>query len=377
MRVAMMSWRDMDNPEAGGAERYLTTVAHGLVDRGHEVTLLTAAYPGAPALEHASGVTIRRAGGKLTVYPAASLALARGRLGQVDVVVDVQNGVPFFSRLVTRAPVVLLVHHVHREQWPVVYGPAAAALGWWVESRLSPLVYRSSRYVTVSGHTRDDLVRLGVDENRIAIVHNGTDEVSTRVPPSATPRLVTLGRLVPHKRVEQAMRLVHRLRPRVPDVHLDIVGDGWWREELHRVREQLALRDVVTFHGHVSEQEKDALLGRAWVHVLPSLKEGWGLSVVEAAAHGVPTVGYRAAGGLADSIEDGRTGLLVDDEDGLRAAVLGLLSDSARRTTMGGQARDRARQFTWDETVGSFEKLLIEVVTSHNRPTGDAEGRPR
>ena len=174
MHVVMLSWRDLGNPEAGGAERYLTHVAEGLVGRGHRVTLLTAGYPGAPATERAGDLAVRRAGGKLTVYPRASWTLAR-RLRDVDVVVDVQNGVPFFSRLATRAPVVVLVHHVHREQWPVVYGSGAARLGWWIESRLAPRLYRSSRYVTVSEHTRIELMDLGVSHDRITVVHNGAD----------------------------------------------------------------------------------------------------------------------------------------------------------------------------------------------------------
>jgi glycosyltransferase involved in cell wall biosynthesis len=368
MRVVMLSWRDADNPEAGGAERYLHRVAAGLADRGHDVTIVTARYPGSADRDTDGAVRIRRRGGKLTVYLAGSLALASRRLGPVDVVVDVQNGVPFFSRLATQAPVVVLVHHVHREQWPVVYGRSAASLGWWLESRLAPRIYRSSPYVTVSAHTRDELIRLGVDAERVTVVHNGTDpRPASHLKPSPSPRLVCLGRLVPHKQVEHAIVLMSRLRLSHPGIHLDVIGDGWWRDQLLALREQHGLREEVTFHGYVSEEVKHDLLSQAWVNVLPSLKEGWGLSVVEAATHGVPTVGYGHAGGLADSVVDGHTGLLAADQAELESHVRSLLGDPDLRRTMGGRARDRAEMYTWEETTRQFEKLLQDAAS---KPTG-------
>ena len=368
MHVAMLSWRDRTNPEAGGAERYLHEVADGLAERGHDVTIVTARYPGSRADEVVGRVRVRRRGGKLSVYPQGSLALAARRLGPVDVVVDVQNGIPFFSRVATRAPVVVLVHHVHREQWPVVYGRGAAAVGWWLESRLAPRLYRSSVYVTVSAHTRDELVRLGVNAERITVVHNGGAVVPPGPPqPHPDPRLVCLGRLVPHKQVEHALLVVDKLRLTHPLVHLDVVGDGWWRQVLLDLAAEMDLTEHVTFHGYVSEQTKHELLGRAWVNVLPSLKEGWGLSVVEAAAHGVPTVGYRHAGGLADSVVDGHTGLLAHDSGELLEHVRALVDDSGLRTTLGSRARDRAHGYTWGETVEQFEKVLRDAAT---RPRG-------
>ena len=120
--VAVFSWRDTDNPEAGGAEHYLHQITAGLVGAGARVTVFTAAYPGARAREERDGIRYVRRGGKLSIYLWGVLLLALGRLGpigRVDAVIDVQNGLPFFCPLGTRAPVTVLVHHVHREQWPV------------------------------------------------------------------------------------------------------------------------------------------------------------------------------------------------------------------------------------------------------------------
>jgi len=361
VRVLLHNWRDLHHPEAGGAERYLVTVAEGLAARGHDVTFRTAGYPGAVPDEVVRGVRYVRRGGHYSMYPRALVATAGAR---ADVVVDVQNGVPYLSPLATRAPVVNLVHHVHREQWPVVFGPRTASAGWWVESRLGPSVYRRTHYVAVSGATRDELVHLGVARERITVIHNGTDATSVDAPRSPGPRVIVLGRLVPQKRVEVAVSAVAALRDDVPGIGLDVVGSGWWEPHVREHVRALGVEDLVTLHGYASETEKHRLLARAWVHALPSLKEGWGLVVVEAGVHGTPTVAFRDAGGPADSVRHGETGLLVDgpvDGSGYAAfadALRRLLVDAGLRHRMGEAARAWVSRFRWDDTVTAWERLL-------------------
>ena len=231
LRVLLLNWRDLHHPEAGGAERYIVNVAEGLAARGHDVVFRTAAYPGALSDEVIEGVRYVRQGGHYSIYGRALLAnLVRSE--RPDVVVDVQNGVPYLTPIVRTAPVVNLVHHVHREQWPVVFGPRTARLGWWIESELAPRVYRRTRYVAVSDSTTRELVDLGVDPDRITIIHNGTDAVADAdAERSPAPRVVVLGRLVPQKRVEIALDAVAALRDRVPGLHLDVVGSGWWEPQ--------------------------------------------------------------------------------------------------------------------------------------------------
>jgi glycosyltransferase involved in cell wall biosynthesis len=363
VRVLLHNWRDLHHPEAGGAERYLVTVAEGLAARGHDVVFRTSSYPGALPDETVAGVRYVRRGGHYSIYPRALAATAAAR---PDVVVDVQNGVPYLSPLTARAPVVNLVHHVHREQWPVVFGPRAARTGWWVESRLGPAVYRRNRYVTVSRATRDELVGLGVAPGRITVIHNGTDAVAGEAPRSPTPRLVVLGRVVPQKRVEVAVTTLARLLPEVPDLHLDVVGTGWWEPQVREQVRALGVGDAVTMHGHVSEAEKHRLLAAAWVHAMPSLKEGWGLVVVEAGVHGTPTVAFREAGGPVDSVRHEETGLLVDgpvtgtESAAFTAAVRRLLLDQPVRERLGERATAWAGRFRWEDTVTAWERLLEE-----------------
>ncbi|MFI5778202.1 glycosyltransferase family 4 protein [Nocardia sp. NPDC051570] len=364
--VLLLCWRDTGHPQGGGSERYLEQVGAQLAARGIRVTLRTAHYPGAPRSERVDGIEISRAGGRFTVYPRALAAILVGRLGfgplrglRPDAVIDTQNGIPFFARAATRSPAIVLVHHGHREQWPVA-GRLVGRIGWWIESRVSPRVHRRNQYLTVSLPSAEELAMLGVDSSRIAVVRNGAEPVPTGAGQARTthPSIVVLSRLVPHKQIEDALAVVAGLRRRVPGLRLDVIGDGWWADNLKARARELDIDDSVTFHGHVGEGRKHELLARAWVHVLPSRKEGWGLAVIEAAQHGVPTVGYRGSRGLTDSIVDGVTGTLVDDATQLTEAVGRLLVDAQERTVMGEKARARSREFSWEQTADGVYEVL-------------------
>lgn len=376
MKILLLCWRDTDHPQGGGSERYLEHIAAYLAERGHDVIFRTASYTDAPSRSVRDGVRFSRAGGKYTVYPRAWLAMLAGRLGWgllrgVDVVVDTQNGIPFFARAVSGRPTVLLTHHCHREQWPVA-GPVIAGLGWWLESAVAPRAYRGSRYVTVSDPSREELIALGVKEQDIHLIRNGVDALPAHLPrldEDGRPHLVTLSRLVPHKQIEHAMDVAAALHGS-HGVILDVLGSGWWNARLREYAEERGLGEAVVFHGQVSEDYKHAQLARAALHLMPSRKEGWGLAVMEAAQHAVPTVGYRGAGGLRDSIDHARTGLLVDTPQELIAAVRGLLDDAPARRRLGEAAREKATAFSWREAGALFENLLSEVASGERKTTG-------
>lgn len=368
--VLLLCWRDTEHPQGGGSETYLQRIGGLLADSGIDVTLRTARYEGAARDEVVDGVRISRGGGRYTVYIRAGLAMVAARVGvgplrrvRPDVVIDSQNGLPFLARLAFGRRVVVLVHHCHREQWPVA-GRMLGRFGWWVESRLSPRLHRRNQYVTVSLPSMRDLADLGIETRRVAVVRNGLDQA----PPetldgarSSTPRVVVLSRLVPHKHIEDALDAVSVLRTRIPDLHLDVIGGGWWQDRLLQHAQRLGIAEAVTFHGHVDEHTKHAVVQRSWVHVLPSRKEGWGLAVVEAAQHGVPTIGYRSSGGLTDSIVDGVTGLLVDDRDDLIGRLEELLADEVLREELGAKAEARSREFSWAQSATAMRTVLDSV----------------
>lgn len=368
--VLLLCWRDTGHPQGGGSETYLQRIGSQLVRSGLDVTLRTARYDGAARSEVLDGVRISRGGGRHTVYIRAGLAMVAARVGlgplrhvRPDVVIDSQNGLPFLARLAFGRRVVVLVHHCHREQWPVA-GAFLGRFGWFVESRLSPWLHRGNQYVTVSLPSVRDLTELGVDADRVAVVRNGLDEAPAQTltgDRSPTPRAVVLSRLVPHKQIEDALDAVASLRTRIPALHLDVVGGGWWQDRLVEHAESLGITDSVTFHGHVDDSTKHAVLQRSWVHLLPSRKEGWGLAVIEAAQHGVPTIGYRSSGGLNDSIVDGVTGVLVDNHAELVDSLERLLADRVLREELGAKAATRSAEFSWPQSAAAMRNVLQSV----------------
>ena len=365
--VLLLCWRDTGHPQGGGSEAYLQRIGSQLVASGVRVTLRTARYPGAPRSEVIDGVRVHRAGGSYSVYVWAGLAMVLARIGlgplrkvRPDVVIDTQNGIPFLARLAYGRRVAVLVHHCHREQWPVA-GPAMGRFGWFVESRLSPWLHRRNQYVTVSLPSSRDLTGLGVNPDHIAVVRNGLDEAPAQtlaLPRSVTPRVAVLSRLVPHKQIEDALDAIAALRPRIPDLHLDILGGGWWEQRLVDHAALLGISDALTFHGHVDYDTKHRVLQQCWIHVLPSRKEGWGLAVTEAGQHCVPTIGYRCSGGLMDSIVDGVTGLLVEDRDGLVDGLERLLSDQVLREQLGAKAQALSSEFSWRQSADAMRTVL-------------------
>ncbi|SFB45518.1 Glycosyltransferase involved in cell wall bisynthesis [Nocardioides alpinus] len=358
MRIAFLSWRDTTHPDGGGSEVFVEAVGRELVLRGHAVTLLCSRHPGSAPRDDLDGIRLRRLGGRLTVY-LWGLAWLVWHRRDVDVVVDVVNGLPFASPLVRRKGVVALVHHVHAEQWRIIYPGLAGRIGWFVESRIVPLLYRGRPFLTVSDASARDLVAIGVDAARITVVRNGLVAVPAEVvEESPLPRLAVLSRLVPHKQIEHALTVVHRLSAEFPDLHLDVVGDGWWHDELATAAEALDVTDRVTFHGHVSDARRDQLVGEAWLMVMPSIKEGWCLAITESGAQGTPSVAYAEAGGVTESIRDGVTGRLAADLDDLVGIVRELLTDHTTRSRMGVAARRMARTLTWDTCAVRAEVVL-------------------
>jgi glycosyltransferase involved in cell wall biosynthesis len=360
--VVILSWRDVRHPQGGGSEVYVEQVAERLAARGRPVTIFSAAHPAAPADETVRGVRFIRRGSWRTVYLRAALYHLMGRFGPHEVVIDVQNGIPFFSPVYCGRPVVVLVHHVHQEQWGMFFRPAIARFGWWIESRLSPWIYRAASYVAVSEATKADLARVGIAPERVTVVRNGgsPDDPLPAAPKAPVPTVAYLGRLVPHKRVELLLEAAAALLPEVPDLRVRIIGRGQWEGSLRARSNELGLAGAVSFEGFVDEAAKARLLQEAWVLALPSIKEGWGLVVTEAANCRTPTVAFRV-GGLQEAVVDGRTGLLAGDLAEFTAHLRRLVASEHLRTEMGAAAHAYASGFSWDRTAEDFGSVIDGV----------------
>ncbi len=357
MRIAFLSWRDTGHPDGGGSEEYIEHVAERLAARGHDVTIRCAAYDGAAGDEVRRGVRFQRRGRRLTVYPRGLAWAVLGRGRRSDAVVEVVNGIPFGLGLLRRRRTVPLVHHLHREQWRMIYPGWRGRVGWLIE-RSTIRAYRALPFLTVSQATADDLVALGVRAAAVHVVPNGAERRPVQ-PVARSPLTVcTLSRLVPHKRIEQAVDVVVALAPSHPGLRLVVVGTGWWEPELRRYVAARGAGDLVELVGRVDADERDRLLASSTAMLLPSVREGWGLAVVEAALQGTPTVAYRSAGGVAESVRDGETGLLVDSPAGLEDAVACLLTDDELRSRLSRACRGWALSFDWDRAAADVETLL-------------------
>ncbi|WP_422737369.1 glycosyltransferase family 4 protein [Micromonospora sp. WMMD729] len=378
-RIAVLNWKDPWHPDAGGAEVYAWQVARDLVTAGAEVTFVTARPDGQPGDETRDGIRIVRVGGRWTIYPRVLGWLARRRR-QFDVVVDCQNGIPFFSPAVLPrdVPVVCVIHHVHDRQFRLYFGPVVGRFGAWLEGPVARRVYRRGVTLAVSPSTatavRDRLRWPGP----VVVVPNGADaSASPVVDPAArdtNPRVVCVGRVTRHKRVDLVLDAVGQLRSRRPDLRLDVVGGG---PDVALIRQQVVergLADIVTVHGHLPSAERDALLASAWSHVSGSWGEGWGLVVVEAAAAGLPTVAFDVDG-LRDAVRPGRTGWLVDEgddpasrlADGLDRA-LDHLAVPAEAEAMAAECRRWSDSFRWADTGRRVRAVIGDLLAPRRVP---------
>lgn len=369
LRILALNWRFIEHPQAGGAEINIFEQARRWVRQGHQVTLICA-DPGpkyAPQKnEIIDGISVQRKGNRLSVYLFALIYyLMHPR--SFDYIVDVSNGIPFFTPLISWTPGVLVVHHVHGLQWFRELPYLFAAIGWFLESRVVPFLYRNWPIIAVSPTTREDLIDLGFDARNISIVYNGINcpvpipITGAQVIPDSKCRVVYLGRLKRYKRIDRLIRMVPALRAQVPNIHLDIAGGGDARPELEYLIHQLGLEDCVTLHGYVSEARKAELLSAASVFATPSMHEGWGLSVIEANAYGCPAVAYDVPG-LRMAIRNGETGLLAFDDRSYLDSLIRIITDSEVRKRLSEGARRWAGQFNWDISA----QQTLEVLQQWN-----------
>jgi glycosyltransferase involved in cell wall biosynthesis len=237
-----------------------------------------------------------------------------------------------------------------------MYFPApVAGMGRVLEARVMPRVYHDELFVAVSQSTAESLAALGVDPERIRTIEMGSDPAPANVAKSETPLFVALGRLVAHKRVERLLAIWEHVRG-VTGGRLAVAGDG---PDAKRLR-QRAGADVM-FMGSMSHEDKQELLGKAWFLVHAAHHEGWGTVIMEAASAGTPTLAFDVRG-VRDSVVDGETGVLVDDDDAFAAAWIRLAKDPDERRRLSEAALRRAGELTWDRAVTAFEAVVSEAV---------------
>lgn len=370
-RVHLFAWRDYDDPEAGGSEVHAHEIAKVWSEAGVEVLMRTSYAVGRPRIAMRDGYEVVRKAGRYMVFPRAVLAEITRSHGPRDAVVEIWNGVPFLSPLWTRSPKIVVIHHVHAEMWRMALPPGLARLGNRIEEKWAPPFYRDTLVVTPSESSRADIIeRLGLRPERVQVVHNG---IGARFVPGPDPladrpnEILAVGRLVPVKRFDMLIRAVAEAKRSVPDLTLTIVGDGYERERIEAQVQRLGAGDWISLTRHVSN---DALLEhyqRARAVASASVREGWGLTLTEAAACGTPAVATRVVGHI-DTVADGRSGVLVDDEREMADAIVRICHDDEWWRSLVQGAIEHAGRFSWNRTaVGIFSALADEAMAWGNR----------
>lgn len=372
-RLLVLNERDIDNPLAGGAEVHFVEIFSRLAARGFPVTLICAGFPGGAERTTSRGIEIVRVGNRYTFYargPATFRRLERTLTGPGLLIEDL-NKLPFYGPLYARIPILAIVHHLFGTTAFRQANLPVAAVTYLSELGI-PAAYRRVPMVAVSPSTRADLIARGVAAERITMIPNGLDHELYSPSPTPPPRtILSLGRVEPYKRVDIAITAMAKVVKAVPDAHLLIVGRGEALASLELQVARLGLTGVVQFRGFVSEEEKVALYRGSRVFVNPSEKEGWGLTVLEANACGVPSVASDVPG-LRDSVRHGETGVLVPygDVDACAAALERVLTDDATWARLREGALRWAAHYTWDAVTDQMQAVIEDVMAG----TGTARG---
>ncbi len=362
MRIAFFNWRDIRNPDAGGAEVYNHELLKRLAAKGHKITVFTSSFPNAPEKETIDGIEHLRYAGKFMIYPKSYFCYKKHVQGRYDIIIEGINGVPFFTKFFAKEKVVPLVYQLTKDNWYSGIAFPLAFAGYHSEEGMLAL-YRKNPAIAISESGKEDLERLGFE--KVEIIHASHDvEPPEKIKKEKEKTLIYLGRLTKSKRVDHAVRAFGRIRRDIKDAKFWVVGGGPEKEKLMKLAEELGLAESVIFFGKVSQEKKAELLSRAHIMLFPAVREGWGITVLEANACGTPAIGYNVHG-LRDSIKNGINGYLVEDGDieSMAEQAGELLENEKELQGMGKSAKEYSKEFSWDKSSEQLSRFLGGIIT--------------
>ncbi len=367
MNILLVNWRDMKHPQAGGAEVHYHEIFRRLVAKGHTVVLLTTRFEGSEPTDVQDGIVVYRRGNTwLFNWQTPFFIPAILRRHRIDCIIDDVNKIPFFTpRYFRRIPCGVFFHHLFGKTIFEVTAPPMAAYILFLENRIAR-AYRRTPCCTVSKSTFAELTARGFPADNITIIENSVD-IDRLIRDRDTPReadlLLYVGRLKRYKNLDIVMEAMSRLNAENRRLRFVICGSGDDEAHLRACAHKNGVEHQVIFVGHASEEEKIDLYHRATLLVNPSIKEGWGITNIEANAAGTAVVANDAPG-LSDSVLHGVTGLLYkfNDAADLTRSIKLLIDDSALRLKMGHEGRKWALKFSWDNSAMRMEEWLTEKV---------------
>ncbi len=372
MNILAINWQDIENPQAGGAEIHITEILKRLVAKGHEATLFCSGFAGAAGETVQQGIKVIRRGSRYNfnwVLPFHIRSIVKAQ--SFDIVLEDLNKMPFFSPLFHNLPTLVIIHHFFGKS---IFKETNLLFGTYVllGEMSVPLFYRKFPFLTISDSSKQELIERRISSEQIKVIPNGISE-SYYIPPknkqkATVPTVLYVGRIKKYKGIQFLISAMAKVREKLAQAELKIVGSGDYLNDLKDMVNRLNLTDCVRFTGFISEEEKIRVMREAWVSVYPSLKEGWGLTNIEANACGTPVVASNAPG-LRDSVIDGRTGLLCryGDVDDLADKLIRILTDQrfAQQLAQGGL--EWSKNFSWDKTTEKVEGLMEQVIEQGRR----------
>lgn len=363
-RILIFNWRDTKHIYAGGAEEYLHQLAARWVKKGNTVTWFCGNDGKSKRYEVIDGIKIIRRGGFYFVYFWAFLYYIFRFKNKYDIVIDSENGIPFFTPLYVKEKIYLVMHHVHREVFFKYLIPPFSWFAAWLELKVMPWAYKNVQFITVSESTKREIFENHLTDKEPLLVHNGVD-ISKYSPgeKSSNPIVLYLGRLKQYKSVDVLIKSAKQVIEKIPEAEFIIAGDGEEKIKLMGLTKKLKLELKIKFLGKVTDDQKLDLYRKAWVLVHPSMMEGWGINIIEANACGTPVVAADVPG-LRDSVKNPHTGYLLKhgDCDAFAEKISFLLSNTTVRKRMSEYSVFWAKKYTWDE---SADKLLKQFYNEN------------
>src|SRR3989344_2967644 len=319
MNILILNWRDIKNPSSGGAEILTHEIAKRWVKLGNQVTLFSSSFPNSKKEEKVDGVKIIREGHPDARFLFSSVHFLafkyyKNNVGKFDVVVDEIHGLPFFTPWYVKEKKVVLICEVAGDLWVKMFGPFFGLLGRVIERIYLQFVYKDIPYLTISNSTKEELIKEGVNSKNITVLPMGLTIPKSlkKYEKEKNPTLIFVGRLSKSKGIEDAIEALRQVSKTYTKTKLWIVGGGDenYKKFLKKMAKKLDVYDRITFWGFVSEEKKFELMGRAHLLLHASVKEGWGLVVIEAASQATPSIVYNVSG-LRDSVIDNKTGIVL------------------------------------------------------------------
>lgn len=363
MNILVFNWRDIKNTWAGGSEIYIHEIIRTWVKLGHDVTLFCGEdiEKKLPREENIDGVRIIRKGGRFSLYIWAFIYYFKFLRKNKDFIIDVENGIPFFTPLYCRKKKLCLVYHVHGKQFFYEFKFPLNIVGYILERLLFPLIYKKTPIISISKSTKEELIKIGLSKSKIRIVNPGINEIKeNNLGKYSKPTMLYLGRIKRYKRISTLVDIFPDVLERVPNARLIIAGWGTDAPSVSDIVMKGGFRRNIRILGPVSAEEKRNLLSKSWVFVNPSIHEGWGISVIEANLYGTPAISFNVPG-LSDAIKNNITGFLCKDKEDLTSKIIEVLQNKDLRKRLGASSKEWASKFNWEKASKDSIKIIEEV----------------